>query len=318
MIDREYQLVTVFGGSGFIGRYLCEELMETFGLRIRVASRNPRQAYFIQPLGQIGQWGAVRADITKPESVREAVEGATAVVNLIGSFSEMGTTHVVGATNIAEAARAAGAKALVHVSAIGADPKSESRYGRTKGEGEQAVREIFPGATVIRPSVVFGEEDNFTNRLAALGRLPLLPVIAPDCRFQPVFVEDLAKAIARAAVDPKAHAGKTYDIAGPQVMTMRELTAEIMRASGRDPELIDTPGFVSSLLSWFGWLPGAPLTRDQWLMLQRDNVAAEGAPGLKAFGITPTPLAAVAHAWLGRFGRGGRFAMRTGKSGTES
>ena len=318
MIDREYQLVTVFGGGGFIGRYVCEELMERGQVRVRVASREPGRAHRIQPLGQIGQWGIVRTDIAKAESVRRAVEGATAVINLVGSFKEMGTTHVVGARRIAEAARDAGARALVHVSAIGADPDSESQYGRTKGEGELAVREAFPGATIIRPSVVFGDEDNFTNRLAALGRLPILPVIAPNCRMQPVFVEDLARAIARAAIDPKAHAGKTYEIAGPRVMTMRELTAEIMHLSGGDPELIDAPGFVSSLLSWFGWLPGAPLTRDQWLMLQRDNVAGEGAPGLEAFGIAPTPMGSVAQAWLGRYWRGGRFAMRSGGSGTES
>lgn len=310
MIDREYRLVTVFGGGGFIGRYVCEELL-TADVRVRVASRDPGRAHFIQPLAQIGQWGVARADVTDPKAVREAVEGATAVINLVGTFKQMRALHVAGARNIAEAARDAAVGALVHISAIGADVESESEYGRTKGEGELAVRDAFPDATIIRPSVVFGPEDNFTNRLAALGRLPILPVIAPDCRFQPVFAEDLGKAIARSALEPRTHAGKTYEIVGPQVMTMRELTAEIMRAAGRDPELIDSPSFASSMLSWFGWVPGAPLTRDQWAMLQRDNVASEGAPGLEAFGITPTPLGAVSGAWLGRFWRGGRFAMRS-------
>ena len=310
MIDREYQLVTVFGGAGFIGRYVCEELLSA-DVRVRVVSRDPGRAHFIQPLAQIGQWGIQRADITKPEAVREAVEGATSVINLVGTFDHMGATHVEGARNVAEAAREAGAGALVHVSAIGADPDSESEYGRTKGIGEAEVRKAFPGATIIRPSLAFGPEDDLTNRLAALGRLPVLPVIAPRCRFQPVYVEDLGKAVAIAALNPREHAGKIYEIAGPQVMTMRELTAAIMRESGRDPELIDSPDIISSALSWFGWLPGAPLTRDQWLMLQRDNVAGEGTQGLDAFGIPPTPFAAVAGAWLGRFWRGGRFAMRS-------
>lgn len=312
MIDREYQLVTVFGGGGFIGRYVCEELMDGGHVRVRVASREPRRAHLIQPLGQIGQWGLVRADVTKPETLPDAVDGATAVINLVGILKgDFKAIHATGARNVAEAAREAGVGAMVHVSAIGADPDSQSEYARTKAEGEKAVREIFPEATIIRPSVVFGPEDDFTNRLAALGRLPLLPVIAPKTRFQPVFVEDVAKAIAQAALEPGKHAGKTYELAGPQIMTMRELTAAIMEASGRKPELIDTPAFAASILSRFGWVPGAPITRDQWLMLQRDNVASEGMPGLSAFGITPTPLAAVADAWLGRFWRGGRFAMRS-------
>ena len=310
MIERDYLLVTVFGGDGFIGRYVCEQLLDA-DVRVRVASRNPARAHFIQPLAQVGQWGAVRADITNKASVREALDGADAVVNLVGTFKDMAATHVEGARNIAEAAREAGIETLVHVSAIGADPESESVYGRTKGLGEAAVRKAFPAATIIRPSVVFGPEDELTNRLAALGRLPFLPVIAPECRFQPVYVEDLGRAIARAVVEPGVHAGKTYDIGGPQVMTMRELTEAIMRNAGRDPELIDSPGFLSSILSWFGWLPGAPLTRDQWLMLQKDNVAGEASSGLAAFGISPTPFEAVADAWLGRYWRGGRFAMRS-------
>lgn len=312
MIDREYQQVTVFGGGGFIGRYVCEQLMDGGHVRVRAASRHPGRAHLIQPLGQIGQWGLVRADVTKPNSLREAVENATAVINLVGVLKgNFKAVHANGARNVAQAARDAGVGAMVHISAIGADPESESAYQRTKGEGEIAVREIFPEATIIRPSVVFGPEDDFTNRLGALGRLPLLPVIAPKTRFQPVFVEDLAKAIARAALEPAKHAGKSYEIAGPEVMSMRELTAAIMEASGRNPELVDTPGFAASILSRFGWFPGAPITRDQWLMLQHDNVASEGMPGLKAFGITPTPFAAVAGAWLGRFWRGGRFAMRS-------
>ena len=310
MIDRGDELVTLFGGGGFIGRYVCEFLLRS-GWRVRIASRNPRSAYFIQPLGQVGQIGYVRADITAPESIARAVDGAAAVVNLCGILKgRFEAVHATGAGNIAEAARDAGVQALVQISAIGADPESESAYGKTKSEGEAAVRAAFPAATIIRPSLVFGPEDQLTNRLAGLARLPFLPVIAAQRRFQPVYVRDLAQAIAKASLEPEQHGGKTYEIGGPQVMTMRELHAAILEATGQTPELVDMPNFMASALSRFGWFPGAPLTRDQWRMLQRDNVASTGAPGLEAFGIKPTPLGAVAHEWLGRFNKGGRFAGR--------
>ena len=302
----EPKLVTVFGGGGFIGRYVCERLFE-HGVRLRVVTREPRHANFIQPLSQVGQFGFVAADVTKPATVRHAVEGASAVINLAGAFKQMGAIHAEGAKTIAEAARDVGAKALVHISAIGADAGGEATYARTKGEGEEAVSKAFPNATIIRPSIVFGAEDKLTNRLAGMARLPALPVIAPSTRFQPVFVEDLAKVIALATVDPVAHGGNTYEIGGPQVLTMRELTVEIVKAAGLDPELINVPGPVASAISYLGFLPGAPLTRDQWLMLQRDNVAS--GPGLESFGIRPTPFGAVAPGWLGMFG-GNRFARR--------
>ena len=309
MIDPK--LVILFGGGGFIGRYVCEQLFDygEHNVRLRVVSRDPRSAHYIQPMAQVGQWGIVRGDVTDPDSVRRAVDGASAVINLTGAFKGMGAVHAEGSRTVAEAARAAGASSLVHISAIGSDASSEAVYARTKGEGEVAVREIFPNATIIRPSIVFGPEDSFANRLAGLSRLPALPVIAPTCKFQPVYVEDLAKAIARAAVDPQTHGGKTYEIGGPQVLTMREFTIEILKAAGRKAELIDVPGPVSSLISRLGFLPGAPLTRDQWLMLQHDNVASKDAPGLEAFGIRPTPFGAVAPEWLAMYG-GNRFARR--------
>jgi NADH dehydrogenase len=308
MIDRDYRLVTVFGGSGFIGRYVCEQLLDA-GVRVRVVTRDPRTAHYIQPLGQVGQWGIVPGDVTNEKSVREAVEGADAVINLAGSFANMSQVHARGSANIAEAASESGARALVHISAIGADAGSEAAYSRTKGQGEEAVRKAFANATIIRPSIVFGPEDQLTNRLAGMSRLPVLPVIAPGCRFQPIYVEDLAKAITTAAVEPSSHGGHTYEIGGPQVFTMRELTEQILAAAGRDTALADVPNAAASLISWLGFLPGAPLTRDQWLMLQRDNVASEGGSGLEAFGIKPTPFAAVAPAWLGMYG-GNRFARR--------
>jgi NADH dehydrogenase len=310
MIDRNEELVTVFGGGGFIGRYVCEFLLKS-GVRVRVAQRNPKQAYIIQPLGQVGQFGFVSADITNPDSVRQALRGATAVVNLCGVFgSKMRATHVDGARNVAEAARDEGLDAFVQVSAIGASPRSQSAYGQTKAEGEDAVREAFPNATIVRPSLVFGPEDELTNRFAGMARLPFLPVIAARRNFQPVYVRDLGQAIAMAALDPQRFGGQTYEIGGPQVMSMVDLHRAILEITGQRPEIVPLPDLFASLLSKLGWLPGAPLTRDQWLMLQRDNMPSGELPGLEAFGIRPTPLAAVAYEWLGRFHKGGKFAGR--------
>ena len=309
MIDRNEELVTVFGGGGFVGRYVCEFLLKS-GVRVRVAQRNPKQAYFVQPLAQVGQFGFVTADVTNPDSVRHALRGATAVVNLCGAFKKMQSVHVDGARNVAEWARDLGLDAVVQVSAIGASAQSQSTYGRTKAEGEEAVREAFPSATIIRPSLVFGPEDELTNRFAAMARLPFLPVIAAKRNFQPVYVRDLGQAIAMAALDPQRFGGQTYEIGGPQVMSMIGLHQAILEITGQKPEIVPLPDLFASLLSKLGWLPGAPLTRDQWLMLLRDNVPSGQHPGLEAFGIRPAPLAAVAYEWLGRFHRGGKFAGR--------
>lgn len=310
MIERNEQLVTVFGGAGFIGRYVCEFLFRS-GVRVRVATRDPRTDYFLQPLAQVGQFGFEKADITDANSVRNAVKSATAVVNLCGVFGKaMHRVHVEGARNVAEAARDAGADAMVQISAIGASLESESAYGRTKGEGEKAVRDAFPDATIIRPSLVFGPEDDLTNRFAAMANLPILPVIAAKRNFQPVYVRDVAKAIELAALNPVPFAGKTYEIGGPQVMSMVELHQAIIALTGQKPEIVRTPDFITGLIAKLGFLPGAPLTQDQWMMLQRDNVPSGELPGLKAFGIDPTPLAAVGYEWLGRFHRGGKLAGR--------
>lgn len=301
-------LITVFGGDGFIGRYVCEELLKT-GARLRVAGRDPRRSWFLQPLGSVGQVSAIAADIAKPATVERAVDGADAVINLVGVFKgNLEEIHVTAAGKLAAAAKKAGARAVVQVSAIGADPDSPSIYGQTKGRGEQAVRAAFAKATVIRPSTVFGPEDEFTNRFATMAGWPLLPVIAPNTRFQPVYVRDLAKAIAAAALEPRAHGGKTYELAGPEALTMRDLNQRIAEYSGQRPAAIDVPDFVAAGIATLGFLPGAPLSRDQWLMLQKDNVPSGRQPGFKEFGITPTPLGAVAPDWLGRFRKGGRFA----------
>ena len=308
MITRSEELVTVFGGDGFVGRYVCEELFKS-GVRVRVASRDPRNSYFIQPLAPVGQFGFVKADITSRDSVRRALAGASAAINLVGAFKKMEAVHVDGVRNVAEDARAGGLETLVHISAIGADPESASNYGRTKGEGEVTVREAYHSATIVRPSLVFGPEDELTNRFAAMANLPVLPVIAAKRDFQPVYVRDLGKAIAMAALNPARYAGQTYEIGGPQKMSMIELHRAILDITGQKPEIAPVPDFVASALSYLGWLPGAPLTRDQWLMLAQDNVPSGDLPGIEAFGIKPAPLGAVGIEWLGRF-RGNRFAGR--------
>jgi NADH dehydrogenase len=304
-------IVTVFGGGGFIGRYVCEALLKA-GARIRVAERDPRRAFYLQPLGGVGQVTAVMADLRRPSTIDFAVDGADAVINLVGVFGgDLDQIHVEGARRAAAAAKEAGANAFVHISAIGTDADSPSDYSRTKALGEQAVRSAFSKATIIRPSTVFGPEDEFTNRFASMARFPVLPVIAPRTRFQPVYARDLGRAISAAALDPKAHGGKTYELAGPEVMTMRELNEKVARMAGHNPEILDLPNFIASGIALFSaFIPGLPLTRDQWIMLQKDNVASGDAPGFKAFGMTPTPLAAVAPDWLGRYKSGGRFAPR--------
>jgi len=316
-LTRDSQILTIFGGGGFIGRYVCEALLKpgpvglNGAVRLRIAGRNPRRAFHLQPLALVGQVAVVSADLLRPGTIERAVEGAAAVINLVGVFKgDLDAIHVEGARRAAIAAREAGAAAFVQVSAIGADASSDSEYGRTKGLGEQAVRQAFPSATIIRPSVVFGPEDAFTNRFASMARLPVLPVIAPRTRLQPVFVRDLGRAIAAAALDPVRHGGKTYELGGPETLTMRELNARIAAMAGHSPELVDVPDFVAKGMAALGFLPGAPLSRDQWIMLQRDNVAADGSAGFDAFGIEPTPLGAVAPTWLGRFVKGGRFAPR--------
>jgi NADH dehydrogenase len=303
-------LVVLFGGGGFLGRYVAQELLR-MGARVRVAERDPTDAYFLKPLGGLGQSQSVAADVTKPESVRRVVQGATAVINLVGILKgRFDDIHVAGARNVAEAAAAAGAKALVQISAIGADPSAPSGYGRSKGQGEAAVRAAFPGATIIRPSIVFGPEDDFVNRFAQLiSRVPVLPVIRGGVKFQPAWVVDVARAVAKAALDPATFGGKTFELGGPQTLTMAELNAWIAQAIGCKPAMAALPDSLGSLMARFGFLPGAPITRDQWLMLQYDNVVAPGAAGFDAFGIDPAPLAAVAPKWLVRYRKHGRFSL---------
>lgn len=303
---------TIFGGSGFIGRYVVQALAKT-GARLRVATRDPHLALHVRPLAALGQLDFARVDLGNAASVARAIEGADGVINLVGILKDgeggFDAVHVRGAETIAKAAAAAGAASLVHLSALGADPESASGYGRSKGLGEAAVRTAFARATILRPSVVFGPEDAFLNRFAGLLRLPVVPVVAPRTKFQPVYVVDVAHAVAAAACDPGAHAGKTLSLGGPDVLTMRALFEWLAETTGRDAALVDVPDAIAgALASLTGWLPGAPLTSDQWRMLQADNVVPEGAPGLAALGVDATPMAAVAPGWLVRFRPHGRFS----------
>lgn len=304
-------VVTVFGGGGFIGRYAVQDLLAGGeGFRVRIAQRDPKAAWFLRPLGALGQTQFLAADIRRKETVARAVAGAHAVVNLVGVLAgDFEGFHVDGARNIAEAAAEAGVQTLVHVSAIGADPDSPSRYGRSKGLGEVAVRAAFPAATILRPSIVAGREDGFTNRFAQMIRwFPVVPVVRGGVKFQPVFVADLAQAIAQAVSEPGRHAGQTYEIGGPEQISMAELLRRLAAWTGRTPHFVDLPdGAAAAMARIGGWAPGAPITWDQWLMLQRDNVVAPGAVGLEAFGITPMPLATVAPDWLVQYRRHGRF-----------
>ena len=312
MVAKTDRLVTLFGGGGFVGRYVAQHIYKT-GARVRVAQSDPRKAFFLKPLGGLGQTQFVAADIRNPDHVAAAIKNSDAVVNLVGVLKgDFQGLHVDGARNVAEACAAQGVQSLVQISAIGADPESESAYGRTKGEGERAVRAAFPGATIMRPSIVFGREDNFINRFAGMTRLlPALPVISGKTKFQPVYAADVGRAVTAAALDPHAHGGKTYELGGPQVLTMRELMEWIDKTTGYNRMLIDIPDAIASALArGFGWLPGAPITWEQWLMLKRNSVVSEGAEDLRAFGIAPTPLAAVSEGWLTEYRRRGRFAAK--------
>ena len=302
------QLVTVFGGSGFLGRYVVRALLDT-GARVRIAARNPGDGWFLKTQGGLGQTQFVAADVRKQDTVARALEGATAAVNLVGILKgDFDAFHIDGARNVAVCAAKAGCSALVQVSAIGADTASPSAYGKSKGEGEAAVRVAFPTATILRPSIVFGREDGFVNRFASLiSKLPVVPIIRGPAKFQPVYVGDVADAVVAALSDPGVHGGKTYELGGPEVISMAGLNRWIAEATGRARMFVPMPDAVAGAMALFtGWLPGAPMTRDQWLMLQSDNVVTAD-DGLKALRVAPTPLEAVADGWLVRYRRHGRF-----------
>jgi len=311
-MDLDGQLICIFGGGGFLGRYIAQALLER-GARLRIAERNIKNAMHIKPLGNLGQTQFVSADVTKAASVARAVHGCDGVINLVGILNgNFERVHVEGARNVAEAAAAAGCRTLLHLSEIGADSASPARYGRSKGDGEKAVLQAFPDAIILRPSIIFGREDQFINRFAAMiAMLPVVPVIGSATRFQPVFVGDVADAVAEAMSHGKVYAGQTYELGGPEIISMGDLNRRIAKLTGRDRTFVDVPDFAAKMMaSLLGPLPGAPITADQYKMLQNDNIVAPGAKGLDAFGVAPTPLAAVASGWMEKYTAHGRFGAR--------
>ena len=306
------KLVTIFGGGGFVGTYISQRLLK-MGARLRIAERNPRSAMHLKPLGNLGQTQFTSCDVRDEDSAVRALRGSDMAVNLVGTLTgDFHSFHVTGARNVAEAAAAEGCTALVHISAIGGDPESPSAYGRSKGQGEAAVRDAFAGATILRPSIVFGREDEFINRFAKMiAMLPVVPIIGADTKFQPVFVDDVAKAVCAALTHPGDYAGQTLDLGGPEVISMEEINRRIAAAEGRKRAFVPLPDIVSGLMARAtGWLPGAPITKDQWSMLQSDNVVADGQDGLAKMDIRPTSLGTVMDEWMVRYRRHGRFGMR--------
>lgn len=308
------RLITVFGGSGFIGRYLVQHLARR-GWQIRVAVRHPDQALFLKPLGEVGQITPVPASVRHPASIGAAVAGSDAVINLVGILYQRGRqrfaeVHAEGPRRVAEAAQAAGATRLVQMSAIGADPQSPSDYARSKAAGETAAAVAFPGATIVRPSVVFGPEDGFFNRFAAMARFsPVLPLIGGGhTRFQPVYVGDVAEALA-GMVEDRATAGRTYELGGPRVYTFKELMELMLEVTCRRRLLVPVPFWLAGMQAAFlELLPVPPLTRDQVRLLRRDNVAAPGAAGLAELGISPKAVELIVPTYLDVYRRGGRLA----------
>jgi uncharacterized protein YbjT (DUF2867 family) len=313
-------LVTIYGGSGFVGSHIVRALART-GCRIRVAVRRPELAIALQPLGGVGQIHAVQANVRDPGSVSAAARGADALVNLVGILQEGGpqtfsAVQTEGARNVAAAAQTEGIRTLVHFSAIGADPGSPSAYARSKAAGEEAVLALLPEANVLRPSVVFGPEDQFFNRFAALARVsPVLPLIGGgDTRFQPVFVGDVAKA-ALAALEGRTRPGAVYELGGPEIMTLKEVFQRVLRYTGRRRLMVPLPFGIAKLQArLLQILPNAPLTVDQVLLLQFDNLVSDRARRegltLEGLGLTATAADLVVPSYLERFRAKGQFSAR--------
>ncbi|MGB3379545.1 SDR family NAD(P)-dependent oxidoreductase [Allopontixanthobacter sediminis] len=302
------KLVVITGGSGFFGRHVAQALLDQ-GARLRIASRNPEKAFVLKPLANLGQIQFARCDVTNPASVKAAMIGADAVVNLVGAFDgDLMQLIAGGAENVAEAAADAGAGAMVHISAIGADLNSEAEYARAKAQSELDVLAAFPSATVLRPSLLFGEDDGFLALFSGMiSTLPVLPVFAPHAPLQMLFVDDAADAVVAALANPGTHGGKTYEIAGDEAITMLELHQRIAAAQGRKRIFIEMPDTVSGI---FAALPGTPMGRDQWILLKQGNVPSGKHPGIHKLGIDPRPLELFLERWMVKYRKHGRFAQR--------
>lgn len=307
------RLVTVFGGSGFVGRYLVRRLAAE-GARVRVAVRDPEAAAFCKPMGDVGQVVPVQANLRHQASVERAVDGADAVVISVGVLYESGSqsyaaVHVNGPARVAKAAASAGVDRLLHVSAIGSDPESPAKYGRSKAAGEAMVRDAYPAASIVRPSIVFGPEDDFFNRFGNMARMaPVLPLIGGGhTRFQPIYVGDVAQAM-QAMLADDAWAGETVELGGPRVYTFKELLELICEVTGRKRFLAPVPfELMRPFAAIAGLAPVPPLTLDQLDMLTVDNVVSEGAAGLADLGIEPRTVEAIVPSYLARYRRAGKL-----------
>lgn len=310
--DLSGKLVTVLGGSGFVGSHLAQELLSR-GAWLRVACRRTELAGRIKPLGNLGQVQLARFDMRDADSLARVIAGSDMVVNLVGAFSgDLDAVQGRGAGRAAATAAAAGAGAFVHVSAIGADADGTTAYARSKAAGEAAVLAAFPTATVLRPSVLFGPDDKFINMFGALiAMAPVMPVFAPAAKLQPLFVDDLAAAIANALADPAAHGGTTFELGGPEQIAMLDLNQRIARAAERKVLFAPLPDGLSGVIAGLtGWLPAAPLSRQQWQLLKAGNVVSGTLPGIDALGVSARPLGLFLDRWMVQYRKHGRFEDR--------
>lgn len=306
------KLITVFGGSGYIGHYVAQSLLSR-GARLRIASRHPEKAHTLKPLANLGQLQFARCDITKQESVRAALFGADAVVNLVGAF-DGNLTQLMGEAPGTMAAIAAenGVAAFVHMSAIGPDAGSSVEYARGKALGEERVLGAFPNATILRPSIVFAKDDNFLNMFGdMIESLPVLPVFGPDAKLQLVYADDVAEAVAVALENPDQHGGAIYELGGPEQLSMMEINERIAAAQGRERRFIAMPDGLSAM---FAAMPLTPMSRAQWALLQPGSTVSGEHRTFADLGIDPKPLGLFLENWMTRFRKHGRFGLSQERS----
>ncbi|MDE1467298.1 complex I NDUFA9 subunit family protein [Aurantiacibacter sp. D1-12] len=302
------KLVTLIGGSGFIGSLIAQHLLER-GARVRIAAREPEKAFKLKPLANLGQIQFARCNVKDARSVEACVQGSDAVAYLVGTFgSDQRQLQVIGAGKAAEAANATGANAFLYMSAIGADAEKDTGYFRTKGEGEQLVLGTFPKATIMRPSGVFGEQDGFVPLFADLvAMMPVVPVFGPESKLQPVWVDDLATACVNALENPGKHGGKTFEATGPDALTMMQINEMIADAQGRDRMFMPMPGPIAKVIAA---LPLTPINSDQYAMLEEGSVATKGAAQISKLGVEPKPLSLFLGRWMVRYREKGRFGEK--------
>ncbi len=301
------RLVTVFGGSGYIGNYVAQSLLGR-GARLRIASRHPEKSHSLKPLANLGQLQFARVDILNEESVAAALQGADYVVNLVGSFAgDLERLMGEAPGTMAQIAAQNGTVSFVHMSAIGADAQSSAPYARGKALGEQKVMEAFPNATVLRPSIVFGKDDNFLNLFGKMIEMaPALPVFGPDVKLQLVYVDDVAEAVAVALENPERHGGHIYELGGPEQLTMMQINERIAAAQGRRRRFIAMPDGLSAL---FAALPLTPMSKDQWTLLKPGSTVSGDTRTFADLGIEPKPLGLFLDKWMTRYRKFGRFGL---------